>query len=295
MKPILKWPGGKTQLLSVLEKDFPPHITRYAEPFFGGGAFLFYLLEVKLKIRECYLSDINSDLILLYQTIQENLEPLVETLDEVEKKYNSLSLKEKEKLFYSTRASFNLAEKTGHARATQMVFLNRTCFNGLWRVNKAGEFNASFNKGGLTKHTRICYEERLRGINQLFSSVPTKIVFGGYEESLSWIEKDSSNTLIYFDPPYRQTFKSYSNSPFNDKEQLELASYFRKLDSMGCKTLLSNSNCEDDFFSRAYEGFTYETVSAARNINSKGSGRKGSEIIISNYRSLPDPKEYFDI
>ena len=298
-KPFLKWAGGKGQLLKQFENYYPKElkegkITKYCEPFIGSGAVFYHIMQT-YDIQESLIIDVNQELILAYQTIKKDVESLIKSLSALEKKYLAKEQEERKDFFYETREAFNSnLEKidfdnfsdTWIERTMQTIFLNRTCFNGLFRVNSKGGFNVPF---GDHKNPRICYEENLQSISKLIQN--TTILKGDFTMSKDFID---SNTFVYFDPPYRplnktSSFTSYSKFEFTDEEQLKLATFFEKMDHKGAKMLLSNSdpkneNPEDDFFEDAYESYQIYRVKASRAINSKASKRgKINELIIPNY------------
>ena len=299
-KPILKWAGGKTQLINQIEKFLPDEIKtkklkKYAEPFIGGGALFFYLQD-KYKIEETYISDTNKDLILLYKIVKENLNELLKQLLIISNKYHAITNEEKRKeYFYKIRENFNegITEssyqnltKESIFRATQLIFLNRTCFNGLHRVNSKGLFNVPFGK---YKNPGIYNEKGLKEASKLLKN--TIIECLSYQE----IPKEFlTNSLIYFDPPYRplsntSSFTAYNKSNFNDISQIELANYYKKISANKNLYLIlsnsdpKNSNKNDNFFDDLYSGFNINRVSATRIINSKSEGRgKITEILVTN-------------
>ena len=299
-KPILKWAGGKTQLLSQIEENLPEdifqgEIKRYIEPFIGGGALFFYIAKNFSSIDEFVLVDANRELILLYSVVKKDVDLLIDQLGIISEKYIASSEEERKKYYYRIRSQFN--EKIPEIdykkysnewilRAAQIVFMNRTCFNGLFRVNSKGEFNVPFGK---YKNPTILDEKNLRAASFVFQSA--KILSGDFSIIEPLVDE---STFIYFDPPYRPisdtaSFKSYSKSDFNDNEQLRLASFFRKLDEKGAKLMLSNSdpkniNPDDEFFDNAFGDFTIKRVQASRLINSKASKRGPiTEILVINY------------
>jgi len=298
-KPFLKWAGGKSQLLEQMEPFFPQElaqgsIRRYVEPFVGGGAVFLNIANFYL-VQECFIFDINPELILAYKTIQKNVEDLIQRLWNTQKQYLSLPEEERKKFFYQIRSDFNRQRKQINFdtytdawldRATELIFLNRTCFNGLFRVNGKGEFNVPF---GRYKKPRICDAENLRSLADILKK--THIQQGDFTQCQDIVDAQS---FVYFDPPYRpisQTanFKSYSQEVFNDKEQIRLRDFFQLLDQTGAKLLLSNSDPKnedpsDEFFEKAYTGYHIEKVKAARSINSKANKRgKINELLIMNY------------
>ena len=299
-KPILKWAGGKTQLINKIEDFLPEEIKnrklkKYAEPFVGGGALFFYLQD-KYKIEETYISDTNKDLILLYKIVKENLNELLKQLLIISNKYHGITIEEKRKeYFYKirelynegiTESSYQNLTKESIFRASQLIFLNRTCFNGLYRVNSNGLFNVPFGK---YKNPGIYNEKGLKEASKLLKN--TIIECLSYQE----IPKEFlTNSLIYFDPPYRplsntSSFTAYNKSNFNDNSQIELANYYKKISAnKNLYLILSNSdpknnNKNDNFFDDLYNGFNINRVSATRIINSKSEGRgKITEILVTN-------------
>ncbi len=302
-KPCLKWAGGKGQLLEQLEPFFPQElaqgsIQRYIEPFVGGGAVFLHIANT-YNVSEFYIFDINPELILAYQTIQKNVEDLIEILDNLQQHYFSLEEEKRKQYFYQIRSDFNQKRHQINfesynldwlERTAQLIFLNRTCYNGLFRVNAKGEFNVPF---GRYKNPRICDRDNLRLLAQLLQK--THIQQGDFTECAKFVNHQS---LVYFDPPYRpisQTanFKSYSPNQFNDFEQLRLRDFFTYLDQKKAKLILSNSDPKnqdptDDFFETAYAHYRIEKIQAARSINSKSSKRgKINELLILNYSLMP--------
>ena len=292
VKPFVKWAGGKTQLLPTIHEAYPEElgrsITKYAEPFVGGGAVLFDILST-YHLEKIFISDVNAELINTYCIIRDDCDALISSLCEMKKKYIPKSNEERKELFYEYRTRFNDLKKSGEDRielAAHFIFLNKTCFNGLYRVNRKGEFNVPI---GSYKNPAILDEENLRNISHLLKDV--EIVCGDYRESLDFIDEQ---TFVYIDPPYRplsvtSSFTEYAEGDFNDDSQRGLAEFVRIIDKKGAKVLLSNSdpknvNPEDEFFDELYAGFLIQRISASRMINSKGTARgKISEILVSNY------------
>lgn len=298
-KPFLKWAGGKSQLLAQIESFFPQElaegaINRYIEPFVGGGA-VFLQIANFYPVQEYFIFDINPELILAYQTIQKNVEALISQLGKIQEHYLSLSEEERKNYFYQIRSDFNGKRKQINfqtyndawvERTAELIFLNRTCFNGLFRVNAQGQFNVPF---GRYKKPKICNIENLTLLAAVLQK--THIQQGDFTQCQNLVNQRS---LVYFDPPYRPisetaNFKSYSQHLFNDSEQLRLRDFFDFLSGKGAKLLLSNSdpkneNPGDYFFEEAYSHYRMETVKAGRNINSKGDKRgKINELLIMNY------------
>ncbi|MBQ6149532.1 DNA adenine methylase [Candidatus Saccharibacteria bacterium] len=291
-KPFLKWAGGKSQLLKEIEKYYPfkenPTITKYAEPFVGGGAVLFDILN-KFDLQEVYINDINAELINTYVTIRDNPKELMAILEKLEKNYIKLDGDKRKEFYLDKRAHFNELKRQNILNAEQaalMIFLNRTCFNGLYRVNRKGEFNVPM---GAYKNPTICDKENLKLVSQKLQNI--KITCGDYKNSADFID---DKTFVYFDPPYRpltQTanFTSYTESLFNDDKQLELANFVQLMDNKNTKIVISNSdpkntNENDDFFDNLYSKQKINRVSATRMIN-RNSDKRGkiSELLITNF------------
>jgi len=298
-KPFLKWAGGKGQLLGQIDRYLPHDlkqgkINKYVEPFIGGGAVFFYVVQ-KYKINELYIIDINPELILAYSAIKFDVYNLINLLKDLEINYLSKSEEGKKEMFYTIRSKFNNSLKVINfdkynsnwvERTSEIIFLNRTCFNGLFRVNSKGEFNVPFGK---YKNPKICDEKNLKAVSYILQS--THIYKGDFEISESLVDE---HTFVYFDPPYRPisqtaSFTSYSSQGFNDEEQLRLSKFYRKLDKVGAKIMLSNSdpkneNPNDYFFENTYSGFHIVKVKASRNINCNGESRGLiDELLILNY------------
>ena len=291
-KPFLKWAGGKGQLLQEIRKYYPfstdPKIKKYAEPFVGGGAVLFDILN-KYDLDEVYISDINAELINAYTIIRDDVDNLIKQLKELQDRYLAGDSEERKHVFLSMRSRFNELKTTktlGVESAALMIALNKTCFNGLYRVNQKGEFNVP---AGAYKNPIICDENNLRVVSSKLKKV--QIVCGDYQESSVFID---DSTFVYCDPPYRpltktSSFNSYTESLFNDENQLELAHFVQEIQNRGAKIVVSNSDPKnvdetDEFFDKAYEAQIIHRVSASRMINSKASARgRISELLISNF------------
>jgi DNA adenine methylase len=298
-KPFLKWAGGKGQLLEQIKSFLPQElgegkINRYIEPFLGGGAVFFYLAQT-YPFTEIILIDINPELVLAYQVIQKDVDILIEYLGKMQDEYLPLEQKGREKYYYQIREIFNQELKSLDfcvyssewiPRAAQIIFLNRTCFNGLFRVNSQGKFNVPMGK---YKQPLICNSENLRLVSELLQGA--KIYLGSYNQCQAWADK---STFVYFDPPYRplnitSSFTSYSQHNFNDEEQIKLASFYDLLDKQGVKLMLSNSdpknqNPNDDFFDDLYKKYHIHRLQASRAINSKAAKRGLiQEVLVINY------------
>ena len=294
VKPFVKWAGGKGSLIPQLTNFYPYQlkdgiITKYVEPFVGGGAVLIDILQ-KYEVKEAYAFDINIDLINCYNVIKSDVNELIAKLKQMESEFLNLDSDDREKYFYDVRKEYNsykISEvELNTKRAAEFIFLNRTCFNGLYRVNRKGEFNVPFGK---YKNPRICDSNNLTKLSQLLQNVVFK--YGDYKKSSECVD---NTTFVYFDPPYRPLsvssgFTSYTKEDFNDENQKELASYYRELDSKDAKLMLSNSNPkntnkDDDFFEKIYTGFNINEVLAKRMINADCTGRGAiSELLITNY------------
>jgi DNA adenine methylase len=290
VKPFLKWAGGKGQLIDEIEKIYPfdKKINKYAEPFIGGGAVLFDILN-KFELEKIYISDVNIELINCYRVIKENVHELIKKLRRIEDEFLAREKEDRKIYYYEKREKFNKLKLENNNekinRAALMIFLNRTCFNGLYRVNKKGLFNVPM---GDYKNPKICDEENLINVSNKLGNV--EVIYGDYRKSYDFIDE---NTFVYFDPPYRplnqtSSFTSYTEYTFEDKEQIELSEYFKLLNKKGAKLLLSNSDpknvdINDQFFDDLYKGFDIKRIEASRAINSKGEKRgKVTEVLISN-------------
>lgn len=291
-KPFLKWAGGKGQLLKEIEQYYPfskdTTITKYAEPFVGGGAVLFDILN-KFKLQEVYISDINAELINTYTVIRDDIDALLGVLRHSENNYLALDNDDRKEVYLAKRARFNELKSKKENRielAALMIFLNKTCFNGLYRVNRKGEYNVPM---GAYKKPIICNEHNLKIVSKKLQNV--NIVCGDYKKSGDFID---NKTFVYFDPPYRPltptaSFTSYTEGMFDDKNQLELAKFIQELDKKGAKIVASNSdpkntNKDDNFFDKAYAKQNIRRVSATRMIN-RNSDKRGkiNELLISNF------------
>ena len=301
-RPFLKWAGGKGQLLEQFQLRFPQElngkgiIKRYYEPFLGSGAVFFWVMQ-NCKIEKAYINEFNPEIYLCYVAIQKNVESVIGYLKALEKKYHGLDLASQEALYYRVRNKYNQTRQSVNFkkysaeeysdRAGMTIFLNRTCFNGLYRVNSKDKFNVPF---GRYKNPTICNSQNLRAVSKVLKDV--KIT----NEDFSVIQKQiKNNSFVYFDPPYRplnktSSFTSYSSNEFNDKEQGRLCNVFKQLNQIsGVKIMLSNSdpkneNKNDNFFETLYGGFRMERLKARRMINCDASKRgEINEILVMNY------------
>lgn len=291
--PFLKWAGGKGQLLDEIRNYYPfadGNITKYAEPFIGGGAVLFDILS-KYNLEEVYISDVNSELINTYRIIRDDSDNLIEILHTMQNDFIPLDADSRKDYYLRKRERFNDLKVNGNdsiniEKAALMIFLNKTCFNGLFRVNKKGLFNVPM---GAYKNPKICDEANLRTVSEKLRNVT--IVCGDYRQSESFIDK---YTFAYFDPPYRPitntaNFTAYSENLFDDEAQIELAKFVDSMSKKGAKVVISNSdpknsNTEDDFFDNIYSTHKIKRVEATRMINCNGESRgKIKELLISNF------------
>lgn len=296
VKPFLKWAGGKTQLLPQIAENLPNNIEkikRYVEPFVGAGS-VFLCLASNNCFEEYVINDINYKLINLYTVMRDSCDELIEELRTLKDTYLSLELiEEKEEFYYKIRDEFNEESSNNVRMGALFVFLNKTCFNGLYRENSKGKFNVPFGKH---MSPGIYQENEIREISQVLntknSNGELKVkIFNTSFENLNELIDDK--TFVYFDPPYRPVtlggFNSYSKSGFNDDSQIKLRDFYDEMDKKGAKLMLSNSDPrildnDDNFFDSLYKKFSIQRVSANRMINSKGSGRGAiSELLITNY------------
>lgn len=291
-KPFIKWVGGKGQLIEQLTNLLPKDFccwkdTTYIEPFVGGGAMLFYMLQHFPNIKHAVINDINTDLTTCYQTIRDNAEELILSLKNIEEYYLSIKEEEERKSFFmSVREQYNQKNLAPVDNTTKFIFLNRTCFNGLYRVNKSGLFNVPFGK---YKNPKICDPQTIRKDSELLQRV--EILNGDFEETFNYAK---GNTLFYFDPPYRplsdtSSFNDYTKESFNDDAQIRLKEYCDRINNAGYSFMLSNSDCKgktesDNFFDILYKDYQIERVWASRNINANPNKRgKLTEILVHNY------------
>ncbi|MBQ2683132.1 MAG: DNA adenine methylase [Thermoguttaceae bacterium] len=291
IRPVLKWAGGKSQLLQEIRKHYPAELGRrikkYAEPFVGGGAVLFDILS-NYSLESVYISDMNRELIETYTIIRDDIDNLVNKLAKYQKEYLKLNEEDRKEYYNAKRCRFNTVKKWKKITTelgALFIFLNRTGYNGLYRVNTRGGFNAP---KGSYKNPCILDEDNLRAVSQALSNVDIRRA--DYEESSSFID---DRTFVYFDPPYRPltgtaNFTAYTEFPFDDEAQKKLATYIHQLAGRGVKVLASNSDPKnvdknDDFFDNLYKGLNIRRVKATRRISSKASTRgEITELLIYN-------------
>jgi DNA adenine methylase len=298
-RPFLKWAGGKTQLLSQLEVRFPKQliegrVKNYFEPFLGGGAVYFYAMQ-KYRIERAFLCDINKELILAYKVVKRDVSALIDALSKLSDRYFKTTINERGDLFNEVREQYN-EERTRIdyqtyntdwvKRATKMIFLNKTCFNGLFRVNKSGEFNVPF---GRYENPPILDSVNLTNASAMLQKAEIEIA---HFEDIQ--QKVVENSFVYFDPPYKpisttSSFTSYSTFSFGDESQLHLAEVFRRLTrKRNVWLMLSNSDPDGGFFQNLYKhkGIYIDKVLASRMINSVAEKRgRIAELVITNYET----------
>jgi DNA adenine methylase len=289
VKPFLKWAGGKTQLLGDIEQQFPYATDEefaFVEPFVGSGAVLFWVLNHFPNVQQCVINDINADLINTYHTIRNNVDALIEQLDIWQTEYHALALDQEHKkvYYYAKRAEFNTKQQPDIQQAALFIFLNRTCFNGLYRVNRSGGFNVPI---GSYKTPKICDAENLKLVSAALQRVT--ILCGDFEQTL---EHAQGKTMFYLDPPYKplsasSSFNAYAKGEFNDAEQIRLKNFCDTLSEQKLPWILSNSDVnqleENNFFDELYDNYHINRVLAKRAINSN-SAKRGSihELLITN-------------
>lgn len=299
-RPFLKWAGGKGQLLDKFQELYPKQlkenkIKNFYEPFLGSGAVFFDIAQ-KYEIENAYLYDINEELVLTYKVIQNDVSKLTDFLYRYQKSYFKLDKTKRQEFFYDQRSNYNLQRfnidydkysENWFPRAAQLIFLNKTCFNGLYRVNSKGEFNSP---AGDYDNPTICDEQNLLAVNKVLQIA--EIRKADFKEIITDLK---SNSFVYFDPPYRPisktaSFKAYSKHGFEDNEQIQLSKLFKFIHEEGSSVMLSNSDPKnldpnDNFFDEIYNDFNIFRVPARRMINSNAAKRGTiNEIVVTNYR-----------
>lgn len=290
-KPFLKWAGGKTQLINDIEKALPNDISKdkftYIEPFVGSGAVLFWMLNNFPNLKKAVINDINEDLINTYRTIASRPKELISILQILQNEFHGLEGQDeaKKEYYYSKRELYNTRKEEQSGQAALFIFLNRTCFNGLYRVNRKNEYNVPM---GSYKRPTICDKENILAVSQTLQKV--EILCGDYEVTLNHADE---NTLFYFDPPYKplsetSSFNSYAKDEFNDQEQIRLRDFCHRLDTLNHNWILSNSDVKgkdenDNFFDDLYSDFNIQRVDARRSINANPEKRGAlKELLITN-------------
>ncbi len=295
-KPFIKWAGGKGQLLSQLDEHLPYELQEqtftYIEPFVGGGAMLFHMLRKFPNITNAVINDINPYLVTAYRTVKNQPDELISKLSTLEEDYFAQPNEEAKKVFFlNIRNVFNEHPLDDVDRTKYLMFLNRTCFNGLYRVNAKGKFNVPFGKN---LHPTICNADTIKADSELLNHVDVTILNGDFEDTANYMTANGLN-FFYFDPPYRplnatSSFNSYAKEDFNDDEQIRLRDFCARLNEHdNVKWMLSNADCsaknpEDTFFEDIYHDFHIHRVSASRAINANPEKRgKLSELLIKNF------------
>ena len=303
-KPFLKWAGGKSQLLTTIEDRFPDEIKKsrkidkYFEVFVGGGALYFDLMN-NYEVTESYIYDINPELILTYKVIKKDPKHLIELLSTLQEEYVPLEQDDRKEYYLNIRTNFNDNVKEfdyenysdAHVvRASQVIFMNKTCFNGLFRLNRHGEHGEFNVPHGKYKNPLICDDKNIKAVSKTLKH--THIINGNYDVSEDLIDE---NSLVYLDPPYRplsskSNFTTYAGFEFTDEHQIELGGFYKRISDKGAKAILSNSDPknedpDDNFFDDLYGDFNIERVKAKRSINSNGKKRGAiNEILVTNYQ-----------
>ena len=292
-KPFVKWAGGKTQLLPIIRNKYPQKVQKYCEPFVGGGAVLFDVLQ-EFHPSDVLINDINPELINVYNQIKTNISKLLTLLNKFQDDFLSKEASERKEFYLTKRATYNHFlelhnNENGLEKAALFIFLNKTCFNGLYRVNSKGFFNVPFNNA---KNPLICDVNNLIDCNKLLQNVTMNV--GDYSSCKDFID---SKTFVYIDPPYRpltssSSFTSYNENGFTDKEQIELGTFITEIAKQGAHIIASNSDPknadeEDNFFDDLYSKFNIERIHASRMINSDANKRGAiNELLISNIASV---------
>jgi DNA adenine methylase len=273
--PFVKWAGGKGQIIPQISQLIPAKFTRYIEPFLGGGAVYFYLSSCRNLDFAAFLSDTNIELMNVYVAIRDHAEELIKILRYHQHEYR----KSPSKYFYKLRDRIRLDDLE---RAARFITLNKTCYNGLYRVNRNGHFNVPV---GRYKNPLICDDKNIRNVSRLLRNSRTHIKSTDYEDAV--MRSARSDDFVYLDPPYNPVsstanFTGYTNNGFSTEDQYQLAKAFKKLDKRGCKLLLSNSSTP--IIRELYKDYSIVEVQANRAINSKASKRVGhTELLIRNF------------
>lgn len=297
-KPFIKWVGGKGQLIEQLEALLPAAFdawqdVTYIEPFVGGGAMLFHMLQTHSNIKSAVINDINPDLTTCYTVVRDKPTDLLDVLSELQTRYHALPDDEARKeYFLNMRARYNTRALADVELSALFLFLNRTCFNGLYRVNKSGLFNVPFGKYA---SPTICDRQTILADSHLLQNV--EILTGDFEQTF---DKMGERTLFYFDPPYRplsatSSFQNYAKEGFNDPEQIRLKKFCDRIAEAGGSFMLSNSDClakdgQDRFFDELYENYEIQRVWASRSVSANASKRgKLTEILVRNFGNATGP------
>lgn len=287
-KPFLKWAGGKTQLLSVITNNLPGEFNSYIEPFAGSGAVMFDIVSNRPGLESVIINDINTDLVNTYLNIKEHCEEMISILAVMQEEYNTATPETRDGLYYALREEYNGRTSSPVRMACLFIFLNRTCFNGLYRVNARNLFNVPHGK---YKSPRICDAQNLRSVSSALEGV--EVFNGDYDELRRFVRP---GTFVYLDPPYKpisetSSFTSYSSVKFDDEEQTRLKRFCDYVNDQGAAFMLSNSDPRstdpnNTFFDELYADYHIQRVPAKRLINANASGRgEVNELLITNYQN----------
>jgi len=292
-KAFLKWAGGKRQLIEALQKALPKDFLQqkdvtYVEPFVGGGAFFFWMMQRFPNIKQAVINDINEDLVKAFRTVKDSPLPLIDALTRYQDRYLPLNEQDRKDFYLSIRASFNQKTADDIENSAMLVFLNRTCFNGLYRVNSKGQFNVPH---GRYEHPKICDADTLLADSEILQR--TTILHGDFAQTA---EYGDSHTFYYLDPPYKpvsktSSFTAYAKEDFDDDDQRRLFDFCESISERGGKFIMSNSDVKsyngDTFFDDLYARYHIRRVKATRMINSVAS-RRGqlTELMITNFDTL---------
>lgn len=285
-RPFIKWAGGKGQLLRVINNNLPAHFNRYIEPFVGSGAVLFDILNTRQDVEHLVINDINTDLINTYTSIRDNCAEMLAQLSILQDRYVTANEAERNHIYYEIRDAYNRREADPVTQSCYFIFLNRTCFNGLYRVNANNLYNVPH---GRYANPKICDEDNLQQVSNALHNVEVRN--GDYELLEDMIHP---GCFVYLDPPYKpisetSTFNSYSAAKFDDNEQIRLKGFCDHINAQGAFFMLSNSdpasvNGENRFFDELYADYNIQRVLAKRNINANGNNRGAiNELLITNY------------
>jgi DNA adenine methylase len=272
-RPFLKWVGGKQQLLAQFDTFFPRSIERYFEPFVGGGAVFFHLKSNRRLSGPVFLFDKNEELVNAYRTVRDNVDGLIEALAVHQARHS------KEHYYETRNLDRQEIEMSRALRAARTIYLNKTCYNGLYRVNTKGWFNVPI---GSYSNPQILYEDVLRKAGEALRDASIEV-----RDFREIVNLAQPGDFFYFDPPYdplskTASFTGYTSGDFQETDQRDLAEVFRQLHSKGCRCMLSNSSTP--FVHELYQGFTIKTVQARRAVNSNGNGRGNvEEVVVLNY------------
>ncbi len=289
-KPFVKWVGGKTQLLKDIKRSLPSDLLQnedilYVEPFVGGGAVLFWILQQFPNIKKAVINDINPHLITTYKVIKYQPDKLIAQLETIQNEYIPLDEVGRKNYYLKKRDIYNLSSLSDVEVAALFIFLNRTCFNGLYRVNSKGKFNVPH---GRYANPKICDKDTILADSKILQKV--EILCGDFSETIIYA---TPNALFYFDPPYKplsktSSFNSYAKEEFDDSEQIRLRDFCHEISVCKAHFILSNSDVKgndknNNFFDDIYKAYTIKRVMATRMVNANSSKRgKLSELMISN-------------